>query len=216
MKIKKYNSFIEGMVPGLAITDSDLPHLKRTKELSEEEFLQILNENCKNFSFNNDLLWRCREKKYDLELFEPASRKASPLAFPKFFNKIENDPNFPVIRKNSLIGGTDKEFIKYLVGDKNVYLVIPFDNSPIVFCPIVDLWALDDNRRKSSEKISGKDVSDENFVMVNYIEDFKIPIKELEKLPKSMTERGVEFFTSSPCLLLHESKMNWLKSQLTQ
>ena len=68
------------------------------------------------------------------------------------------------MRKKSLIGGTDVTILKKLVGP-DVFLV-PFNNIQIVFCPIVDLWALDDVRIKSSEKISGKDVNKENFIMV--------------------------------------------------
>ena len=215
MRIKKYEAFIEdNLVGGTAVTDHNLPHLERTRELSDEELLQILSENCKNFSFGNDLLWRCKDKKFDLELYEPAGRKAKPLAFPEFFNKIENDPGFPVARKKSLIGGTKPDIIKKLVCN-DMYLVIPFDNSPIVFCPIVDLWALDDDRKRASEEyIDDKPVSGENFIMVNYTKDFKIPLRELSRLPKANLIHGSEFFTSSPCLMVYESRIDWLKSQL--
>ena len=208
--IKKYKSFVEG----LSITDENLPTLVRTKPLSDVEFMEIFNKECKNFSFSNDLLWRGRVKKHDLELFNPSYRRASPLAFPKFFNKIEDDPNFPVIRKKSLIGGTNLDILRHLTG-VDIYLIIPFDNSQIVFCPIIDMWGMDDERRKSSEIISGKPVSGDNFIMKSYTPDFRVPIEELKKLPKSHSiEKGVEFFTSSPCLMVHEKKIDWFKEQL--
>ena len=198
----------------LSITNSDLPELIRCRDLNEEEFLDILKSNCKNFSFKNDLLWRSKGKRGgDFELFEPNPRRAVPLAFPKFFDRIKDDPNFPVKRQNSLIGGNNKKTLEILVGN-NIWLVIPFDDSQIVFCPIVDLWALDDKRMKGSEKVDGKEVSGENFIMTKYTKNFTIPLDKLNALPKASTSQGVEFFTSSPCLLIHDSKVDWLRGIL--
>lgn len=199
---------------GLSIPDLNIPEIVRCRDLSEEEFIDILKSNCKNFSFQNDLLWRSKEKRGgDFELFETNLRRAIPTAFPKFFNSIKDNPDFPVKRQKSLIGGTNKESLKILVG-RDIWLVIPFDYSQIVFCPIVDLLALDDNRRLGTEKVANKDVSKENFIMSEYVPNFKIPLDELNALPRAYTSKGVEFFTSSPCLLLHDSKVDWLKSKL--
>jgi len=213
--LKSYKSF-----EGLAGVDLSLAKIDRTKELSEEEFLQILSENCKNFSFSNDVLWRSKAKKYDLEIFTPNPRNAKPLAFPTFFNKIEKDPNFPVVRKMSLIGGTDKDILKKLVGD-DIYQVIPFDGSEIVFCPIVDLWAMRDkvSPMDKVETVGQEPVGEEHFIKVTYDKDFKIPFDELEKMATELKLRGsrgvgYEFFTSSPCLLIHESKIDWLKGKV--
>ena len=207
--------YLKSYKEGLAGIDTDLETIERCKDLNEEEFLDLLRKNCKNFSFNNDMLWRSKSKrnKSDLQLFEPNSRNARPITFRNFFNSIEDDPNFPVKRKNSLIGGTDFEKLKLLVGS-DMFLVIPYDNSKIVFCPIIDLWVLSDNRRLKSEFIDKKPVSEDNFVMVNYTPDFKIPLEELSKLKKANLFAGSEFFTSSPCLLLHESKINWLRNSI--
>lgn len=200
---------------GLTVPDPNIPEMVRCRDLNEEEFLDILKSNCKNFSFENDLLWRSKEKRGgDFEVFEPNLRTAIPVAFPKFFNSIKDNPDFPVKRQKSLIGGTKKESLKILVG-RDIWLVIPFDYSQIVFCPIVDLWALDDKRREGSEKVDNKDVSKENFIMTEYVPNFKIPLDELNDLPRANTSSGVEFFTSSPCLLLHDSKVDWLKSKLS-
>jgi len=224
MEIKKFDAFLES----LARPDSNLEELNRTKQLNEEEFLEILKSNCKNFSFDSDLLWRSKYKKYDLELFTPAPRNADPLAFKDFFNEIEHDTEeYPVVRKNSLIGGTNKEICKFLV-NSDIYLVIPFDNSEIVFCPVCDLWGLRDRSGsiKNSDQVSGKRISKDNFIKTNYTENFKVPFSELDTLPNSKVylgsglapnykgEGACEFFTSSPCLLVHESKVDWLKEKL--
>lgn len=209
--IKRFSKF-----EGLSISDTNIPFIQRTKNLSEDELIEIFNMNCKNFSFSNDLLWRNKIKKYDFELFNPSPRNASPLAFPNFFNKIENDPDYPVVRKNSLIGGTNKDVVKQLVGFEN-YLIIPFDNSELVFCPIVDLWAMDDDRRNKSELVNKEPIDMKHFVKTSYSKRFKIPVGELESIRskyrlKGSSQHGYEFFTSSPCLMIHESKVNWFKS----
>ena len=71
--------------------DPNLENINRTTELSEERFLQILNDKCKNFSFMNDELWRGKFKKSDLELFEPNYRNTRGITFTKFFNEIERE-----------------------------------------------------------------------------------------------------------------------------
>lgn len=194
---------------------------KRVKGLSEEEFLDILRNNCKNFSFENDLLWRSKKSEAPLQLFEPEFRSNTNnvLAFPDFFNKIENDDEYPVARKKSLIGCTKKELSQMLVCD-DVFLVIPFDDSEIVFCPAMDLWALADNRRaKEKLTVGGREISKEHFVKTTYTKGFKIPFNELLKIPNNKLKAGnygdaSEFFISNPCLLIHESKIAWLKENI--
>ena len=206
--IKKWEIFIES----LARPDKSLPVLSRTKELNGADVLQILDENCKNFSFSNTQLWRARVKKYNYELFKPAPRNSDPLAFKDFFNDIENKTDeYPVVRKNSLIGGTNKEICERIAGG-DVYLVIPFDDSEIVFCPIMDMWAMGDDRRNLSGKnmlVGGKPISKDNFTKVSYTENFKY-------LDKGKGGHGCEFFISSPCLLVHEDKIEWLKKNLNR
>jgi hypothetical protein len=211
MKVERYNSFVES----LARTDSSLLKLKRTNELNGADFLEIFNDNCKNFSFDNPQLWRSKTKKYSLELFKPAPRNANPLAFKDFFDEIEGNINeYPVVRKNSLIGGTNRDMCKLLAGE-DMYVVIPFDNTEIVFCPVMDLWALSDdksNRTGSNMLVNGIPISKDNFTKVIYDKNFKIPYKG--RLTKKYGDAGCEFFLSSPCLLLHESKIDWLKKNI--
>lgn len=207
--------YLKSFKESIAGVDTNLERIERCKDLNEQEFLDLLRQNCKNFSFGNDLLWRGKNKgsKSDLQLFQPSPRNARPVAFPKFFNDIADDPNFPVKRKNSLIGGTNLDTLKFLV-EADMFLVIPYDNTEIVFCPIVDLWALSDDRTGRSEKVGRKPISEDNFIMVNYTPNFKVPLKELSRLNKSNLRGGAEFFTSSPCLLVHESKVDWLRNSL--
>jgi len=169
----------------LAVTDSELPRFERSKDISEEEFLDIFRKNCQNFSLNNDALYRIKERKGDLQLFRPMPRNAKPLAFADFFNKIENNPDYPVIRKNSLIGGTNLKVLKHLMGNIPPYHVIPFDGSELVFCPVMDLWALSDDKRAKKQLIGGKEPGMENFIKVTYERGFRIPSVELNKLTNS-------------------------------
>lgn len=68
----------------------------RVSSLLEEEFLDILRDKCKNFSFENDMLWRSKQSNTPLQLFKPEFRNRDMiLAFPDFFNKIENDDEYP-------------------------------------------------------------------------------------------------------------------------
>jgi hypothetical protein len=203
--LKRYNENFKGF----ANVDTSQDAFNRCQNLSEDEFLKILRENCKNFSLSNDLLYRNKEYSGDFQLFKPYKRRTNPATFPKFFNGIEDDSNYPVKRKLSLIGGTNPSFISELDPDLAVYIVIPFDNSKIVFCPVPDLLFLDD--RTKEEYVSGEPVSDKNFVMVEYTKDFKIPEEDLSKLPgHKSSHSGYEFFTSSNCLLIHESYIDIL------
>lgn len=213
MKIKKFKIFIES----IAGSDHNLEIIKRCEDISEDQLFDIFYKNCKNFSFDNDQLYRGKSGSNLFQLYQPNYRNARPVAFLKFFNKIEKDPNYPVVRKKSLIGGTNVETIKLLTGC-NPYLVIPFDNIEIIFAPVMDLWAMDDDRRMGSEKISGKDIGPEHFVKTTYTKNFKIPFDDLEKIKHKnidiLRKRGAEFFISSPCLLIHPSKIEWFKNNI--
>lgn len=195
----------------LSVTDTKLPTHERSRNIDETEFLEILRTHCQNFSFQNDPLYRLKPKSGDLQVFTPLPRNAKPLAFPDFFNKIENNPDYPVIRKNSLIGGTHLPSLIKLV-EESVYYVIPFDGSELVFCPVVDLWAMADDRKKTPQTIGGKEPDKKHFVKVSYEKGFRIPSMKLNSIRPS--NNGYEFFTSSPCLLIHESKIEWLRNNI--
>ena len=115
----------------------------RTKPVTEDEFLEIIRENCKNFSFMNDVLWRKSNRSFgDLGLFSEKERKQTigNYNYKEFFD-LRKD--YPVPRYKSLIGSTSKEGADFFGSDSDMYMVIPFDNSQIVFAgtPDLALWS---------------------------------------------------------------------------
>jgi hypothetical protein len=58
----------------LAMTDYNLPKFERSRDISEEEFLDIFHTHCQNFSLDNDPLYRLKSKRGDLQLFTPMPR----------------------------------------------------------------------------------------------------------------------------------------------
>lgn len=176
--------------------------------ISDVDFFKILETNCKNFSLDDDPLYRGDEINEKFILHNPESR-VEGITFVDFFKEKEkNLDTYPVVRKNSSFGvggGSVGEMIRVAsilgsLDDGIVYRVIPFDNSKMVFCPIYDLKALN--------MFDVDDVDDDNFIMVEYSKNFKVPVKELKKLQKEIvgkdySSKGFEFFISSPCLLIN-------------
>lgn len=205
-----------------------MKHLKsfenlKYKGIEEDEFIKLFKENCKNFSFDNDPLYRGDEEIFDFGLHEPIERNTRGITFVDFFIQKEKDTEkYPVVRKESAIGigGGDVGEMKKscaILGSSDfngfspVYRVIPFDNSKIVFCSAVDLQTLD-----YLKKI--KTVNDEDFIMVEYTKNFKVPVEELKEIQKRLlgttkyANKGFEFFMSSPALLINVKKENYLKT----
>lgn len=176
----------------------------RTKELDEEEFIQIFKENCTQFSFKNDQLWRGKGDTGEFGLFLGQERSGTIGKY-KYQSIMKDD--LPVVRKNSLIGSTSREMAKHLTSDgawgsSPAYLVIPFDNSKIVFCKYFDI---------AVGERSGKEISLDDFELVTYKKGFKCPYKG-QVMPRGNV--GNEFFTDSYCLLVREDKVKWLESIL--
>jgi hypothetical protein len=184
----------------------------RTKSISEDEFLEMIKKNCKNFSFMNDPLWRKSNKEFgDLGLFIEKERRQTigNYNYKDFFD-LRKD--YPVPRYKSLIGSTSKEGADFFGSDSDMYMVIPFDNSQIIFAgsPDLALWSK-----------SGQEFTDDLFIMKEYSKGFQVPVDELSLIiSKSKLgsfdwiEEGFEFFITNPCLLIHESKINWLKNNI--
>lgn len=181
----------------------------RTKSISEDEFLEMIKKNCKNFSFMNDPLWRKSNKEFgDLGLFIEKERRQTIGKYNyKVFFDLRKD--YPVPRYKSLIGSTSKEGADFFGSDSDLYMVIPFDNSQIIFAgsPDLALWS----------KL-GQEFTDDLFIMKEYTKGFQVPVDELSLIiSKSKLgsfdwiEEGFEFFITNPCLLIHESKINWLR-----
>jgi hypothetical protein len=204
--LKRYNESTDDLTSRESIT--------RTKKVSEEEFLQIIRDNCKNFDFSNDMMWRGTNKSFgDIGLFFEKERKGTigNYNYKDFFD-LRKD--YPVPRYKSLIGSTSKEGADFFGSESNLYMIIPFDNSQIVFAgsPDIALWS------KTKQKFT-----DSLFIMKEYTKDFKVPTDELLFIRNSSTLKGYEkqvdklgfeFFTTSPCLLIHESKIDWLRDNL--
>jgi hypothetical protein len=192
---------------------SDRESKTRTKPLSDKEFLEILKNKCTNFSFTNDFLWRNTNKFGDFGLYLEAERKGT-IGKWNYHTFFDQRKDYPVPRFKSLIGSTTKEGAEFLGSEEHVYLVIPFDNSKLVFAPTPDIALL--------SKVMKKDYSDDMFIMVEYLDNFRVPIEFLEKelLKTGLTnssrikDLGFEFFTNSNCLLLSADKIGWLKNNI--
>jgi hypothetical protein len=178
----------------------------RTSPLSEEEFISSLKLNCSQFNFENDQLYRGCGDITNYAFYHEEARKgtyASGYPHHDFFN-ARNE--YPVPRFKSLIGSTSLMAANFL-GEMStsVYLIIPFDNSKIIFCPTPDM-AMGVRSRK-------KDVTytDEMFTMMEYSSNFHIDKQEIQKKMDLLAQQtgrqisigkaGVEFFTNADCLL---------------
>ncbi len=198
----------------------DRESITRSKPVSEDEFIQILNENCKNFSFDNDQLWRNKTNEYEMSLFIESSRKGT-IGNYNYKDFFDDRKGYPVPRYKSLIGSTfikgAEQFSTHGTSKADSrYLVIPFDNSQIVFACVPDMVFLD--------RYGIKEYSDDMFIMSEYNSNFKVPNSELERIHDSLDkpnksyrsnfsdEYGFEFFTNGPCLLLRSDKIDWLKN----
>jgi hypothetical protein len=191
--------------------------MTRTKKLSEEEFLTIFKENCRNFSFDNDQLWRKTNNLFgDLGLFEENPRKET-IGVYNYKDFFDLRKNYPVPRYKSLIGSTTHEGANYFGSENFIYLVIPFDNSNIIFSCLPDLAML--GRKKEFN------FKDDYFIMEKYTKDFKVPESDLFDIldrTEASTYKGIiikknlgfEFFTNSNCLLISENKVEWLKNNI--
>lgn len=187
----------------------------RTKVLDDEEFLRVFRENCKNFSFDNDMLWRKASNFGKFGLFFETSRKGTigTYNYKDFFKERED---YLVPRYKSLIGSTTKEGADSFGSGEGVFLVIPFDNANLIFSCSPDLALM-------SKK--NQIFSDDLFLLRKYDANFKVPNEELFDImshTKISTYKdmivsknlGFEFFTNSNCLMLSTDKIDWLKGNI--
>jgi hypothetical protein len=190
-------------------------------DISEQEFIKLFKENCKNFSLNNDPLYRGDMEEFTYGIHKPIGRDTKGITFVQFFQEKDLDiDKYPVIRKNSIIGigGGVINMMKRNCGllggdgevDGSVYRVIPFDDSKLVFCASMDLLVLNKIGKIETPK-------DEYFIMSEYTKDFKVPTNELKEiqyklLGKDISKHGFEFFSSSSCLLLNVENEDFLKN----
>lgn len=194
----------------------------RTQSLTEDEFINLLKTECSQFSITNDMLYRGCGNVGEYALYKQAERKGTyggDYNYHKFFNDRKE---YPVPRYKSTIGSTSITAAS-VFGQENtsVYLVIPYNNSKIIFCPTPDMAA-------GGNK---KDVNytDDMFTMLEYSDSFKIDYDKIKNGAKLLHNAGgrkndindytgVEFFTNSNCLLykLINSKGDTIKTDNKQ
>jgi hypothetical protein len=203
-KILEYNEF------------KDLESETRTKKLTDAEFLDVIRENCKNFSFDNDMLYRKSNSSFgDFGLYLEAER-ARTIGNYDYKDFFDNRKGYVVPRYKSLIGSTTEAGSDMFGSGYKMFLVIPFDNANIIFAgsPDIALWS----------KVK-QVFSDDIFLLKNYDENFKVPNDELKSILMSsniasyyekVKSFGYEFFTNSNCLLLGMDKIDWLKENINK
>jgi len=185
----------------------------RTKSINEKEFLEILKSECSQFSFDNDQLYRRTNSNFGkFGIFMESERKGTigTYSYKDFFD-IRKD--YPVPRYKSLIGSTSLDGAAYFGSDSTLYLVIPFDNSEIVFAgaPDLALWSR-----------THQEFRDDLFILEKYKSNFKVPLEKLESIRNTSTissytavnKYGFEFFTNANCLLIDINEIEWLKNQI--
>jgi hypothetical protein len=120
----------------------------RTTELSDSEFRDILNTNCKEFINNPMLLQRSKRKKdSDFGYIDPSKHIRTSMKHDEFGTNSEHHlllmdnlpswKDFPK-RSRSIIGTTRLSTIVSYGSHR--YLVIPFDNAQFAVAPGEDLW----------------------------------------------------------------------------
>ena len=187
----------------------------RTRGLNEQEFLEVFRENCKNFSFDNDMLWRNSNNFGDFGLFFEEARRGTIGTY-NYKDFFDDRKDYTVPRYKSLIGSTTKEGAEAFASDTNTYIVIPFDGANIVFSCTPDLALLSKTKQEFSDSL---------FLLKQYDAGFKSPVSELFEIMSHTTlssfsdmfikkNLGFEYFTNANCLMIKEDKIGWLKSNI--
>jgi hypothetical protein len=187
----------------------------RTRGLGEQEFLEVFRENCKNFSFDNDMLWRNSNNFGDFGLFFEEARRGTIGTY-NYKDFFDDRKDYTVPRYKSLIGSTTKEGAEAFASDTNTYIVIPFDGANIVFSCTPDLALLAKTKQEFSDSL---------FLLKQYDTGFKSPVSELFEIMSHTTissyrdmfvkrNLGFEYFTNANCLMIKEDKIGWLKNNI--
>ena len=187
----------------------------RTRGLNEQEFLEVFRENCKNFSFDNDILWRNSSNFGDFGLFFEEARRGTIGTY-NYKDFFDDRKDYTVPRYKSLIGSTTKEGAETFGSDVNTYIVIPFDGANIVFSCTPDLAFLSKTNQEFLDSL---------FLLKQYDAGFKSPVSELFEIMSHTTissyrdtfvekNLGFEYFTNANCLMIKEEKIGWLKNNI--
>lgn len=156
----------------------------RTQEISENKFLEILSNNCKDFIKRPKLLQRSKKDfSGQFSLIDPKLYYRNPLKDDNFgvstkhhtllMDNLETWSGFPR-RSQSIIGTTNVDQ-RTLFG-RHRYFIIPFDGVKFGVAPSADLWACDawiniDDWRKRyytfntrfSDMMKSFEISDRNY-----------------------------------------------------
>lgn len=187
----------------------------RTKGLNEQEFLEVFRENCRNFSFDNDMLWRNSNNFGDFGLFFEKDRNGTIGTY-NYKDFFDDRKDYIVPRYKSLIGSTTKEGSVAFASTSTTYIVIPFDGANIVFSCSPDLALLSKMKQEFSDSL---------FLLKQYDVGFKAPVSELFDIMSNTTisslidtsikkNLGFEYFTNANCLMIKEEKIAWLKNNI--
>ncbi len=192
----------------------------RSSELTEQDFVDLLNNNCKDFIKNPTILQRNKNDN-DNKRFYSINPKAhirtsmilgSGTAGVKsnhgtlLMDNLYSWSKYPK-RSQSLIGMTD--YNSYDTFGKDKFFIIPFDGAKFGVCPGSDLWGVKStlfyNHQYSfddrlSEMFTGLGVSDKSYdEMMNdfqKVHEFWINGNDiLNKNEKSISYRAIEIFT---------------------
>lgn len=214
----EYNSFID-TIDFADVTDGTK---SRSKPLTEEQFIKIFNENCKNFSFNNTQLYRGVFLKHNTDFFyiNPIAERGETEFMKKaikrteYNTKLREDPDYSHLpdRNKCVIGSTHPKGAMITIGDltsdyiqeDRTFILIPFDNIEIAIAPILDIQALSNIRKHLFKP--------ENFILKKYTKNFKIG-----RTPKGhRTSDANEIWTEGECLLVRYSSLPRLKELVEQ
>ena len=161
------------------------------------------------------MLWRNSNNFGDFGLFFESDRKGTIGTY-NYKDFFDDRKDYVVPRYKSLIGSTTKEGAEAFGSDMNNYIVIPFDGANIVFSCSPDLALLSKMKQEFSDSL---------FLLKQYDARFKSPVSDLFDIMSNTTisslidmsiekNLGFEFFTNANCLMIKESKIEWLKSNI--
>jgi len=213
--ILEFNSFIDKIE--LAYSET------RSKPLTEDEFIEIFNTNCKNFSFDNTQLYRgvILDKSSNFFYINPlnssdrghSAYSAEYIKKTDYNIKLTEDPQFKDLpsRHKCLIGSTNIHAAMITVGsslqnveDDKMFIIIPFDNIEIAVAPVLDLIGFENKIRPL------KDMKRSDFKLLRYTNNFNI------KHESSQISGGKEIWTSGRCLLVRYTELEKLKKLIEQ
>lgn len=191
----------------------------RSEPLTEEGFIKLFEENCKNFNFKNTQLYRGVILKYDTDFFyiNPITERGESDYMKRAiktrdYNTKLKEPQFKDLpdRNKCVIGSTHPKAAMITVGnlydeiqEDRTFIIIPFDNVKIAVAPILDLQGF--KRIKPIDDMKRRD-----FKLRKYTKRFILPIED------NHPAHAKEIWTEGQCLLVRYSSLERLKELVKQ